>query len=159
MIQRIQSLYLLIAAGLGFLLFIMPVWVMHTGASGNTIYFYTYKLMAISAEHGTKEIQIDYLPLVLNVLILLFSLISIFLYKKRLLQYQFCRFTILLDAGFIAALVFAYDDAKKLYLKEGVDSFFQLPVVFPVLILLFVYLAARAIMKDEKMLRAADRLR
>ena len=86
--------------------------------------------------------------------------ITIFLFKRRLLQLRLCVVEMVLLVGsavmegvyyFLSYRVFAEQTFHTQVLKPAV----VLPLVCP----LFAYLAARAVFRDELMVRAADRIR
>ena len=86
--------------------------------------------------------------------------ITIFLFKRRLLQLRLCVVEMVLLVGsavmegvyyFLSYRVFAEQTFHTQVLKPA--------VVLPLVCLLFSYLAARAVFRDELMVRAADRIR
>jgi len=83
------------------------------------------------------------------------------MFKKRQLQIKLGKLTILLIAVQIAAIVF-YSDAVKAAIQTDPNDVlvaFKAGAIIPVLSLIFTYLAVHFIKKDDKMVRAADRLR
>ena len=80
------------------------------------------------------------------------SLITIFIYKKRKLQIKISYTMILL-------LVLAYVLYFILNLKSLSFSGIQYTFVFPLISVIFIYLAIKGIKKDEKLIRSLDRLR
>ena len=86
--------------------------------------------------------------------------ITIFLFKRRLLQLRLCVVEMVLLVGsavmegvyyFLSYRVFAEQTFHTQVLKPA--------VVLPLVCLPFAYLAARAVFRDELMVRAADRIR
>ena len=160
MLQRIQTIFLAIAFALHISLFFLPLITIHgnkTIQAGSQVELKIHQIETISGPE--KETKILYLTLIINSLILILLVISIFMYKNRILQNQFCRFLILLDTGLIVAIVFAFDKIKTIFPSLTFPNDYHFPLIFPVIAVLFVFLAARAIMKDEEKVRAADRLR
>ena len=155
MIQRIQTVYLFLAAVILFSMFFFPlVEVVDTGDR-----YYRYDL------HGIQEGMGETAPLVQSVLPLRFlvfvtallSLFIVFLYKRRILQIRLCIFNMVLLAG-IYALFFFY----LYHLNQEVDAAtisYKIPLVFPVLSIILIYLAIRNIGKDELLVRSYDRIR
>lgn len=147
MIQRIQSIFLLLASASAFALFVFPF--------GTT-----------SAPVAESEI---YLDSVYNIhdslgLLVLFSiagglaLISIFMFKNRKTQLLVGRLAIVANIiGFILVIVFYFNNAAELQEVNDQENYvgLSLPFVF----LLFAILAQRAISKDDKLVRSSDRLR
>ena len=79
--------------------------------------------------------------------------ITIFLFKRRLLQLRLCVGSAVMEGVyyFLSYRVFAEQTFHTQVLKPA--------VVLPLVCLLFAYLAARAVFRDELMVRAADRIR
>jgi len=81
------------------------------------------------------------------------SFAAIFLYKKRLLQIKLCTGIWVLQILFYITLFFAVRSSL------GGAVAWQIPLIFPLIILILDILALRAIKKDEKLVRSLDRLR
>jgi glucan phosphoethanolaminetransferase (alkaline phosphatase superfamily) len=146
MIQRIQSLYLLLAAAAGTATWFLNLW--KATLSNNTVSYF--------------NAQSSYLVFVVYMIIVLLALICIFLYKNRKLQFRLTVVNILLAVAAIALQYFKVQDHANKLVASGVNivSATYLPGAFlPVLILIFLYLAARGIYKDEKLIKSLDRLR
>ena len=118
-------------------------------------HLYTTKIVS-SGSFASSE-GIFYLGMALNGLLVLGMLISIFLFKNRILQMRVNAFMFLLNAGLIAFILFVPDRIVKEI--GGIVHYVFPGVVFPVVILLLLIMANRAIKKDELKVRAADRLR
>lgn len=148
MIQRIQSIFLLLAAGCAFGLFALP----------------------FATTNATIESSVNFSDAIYNIndhvaLLGLFgvagvlSFISIFLFKNRKTQLLVGRFSIIANIiGLILALVLYYNDSDKISDTEHVisDGF---GAYLPFLFLVFAFLAQRFINKDEALVRSSDRLR
>jgi uncharacterized membrane protein YcgQ (UPF0703/DUF1980 family) len=146
MIQRIQSLYLLLAAAAGAATWFFEIW--KATLSDNVVSYF--------------NVQSSYLVFVLYMVIVMLAVISIFLFKKRKVQFRLTVLNIFLS---IAAIVLQYfkvlDFANALQTGgKTITSSSYLPAAFlPVLILVFLFLAARGIYKDERLIKSLDRLR
>lgn len=134
MIQRIQSVYLLLAAvASGIFIFLFPLY-----GVGDTQYM----------------ILNDPTFVVLTVLSTLVSLFSIFRYRNRKQQVVSGRINIIVNFvlfGLILWMFFSTMNVDDAYL--GVGAF------MPIAAVIFIILANRAIMKDEALVRASERLR
>lgn len=142
MIQRIQSVYLLLAAILGVIAYFMPFAV--AGSDTMTL----SNVSALSGEVASAQI----FPWLLFSAILLTS-VAIFLFKKRKVQIQ-------VSAG--AAMVYLLTGSLFLILADRFTHLkidFQPWIALPFLSAFLCYAAVRGINKDEKLVRAADRLR
>ncbi len=147
MIQRIQTVYIFVAAILISTLFKLKL----ADLSVNN------ELLEFFAKGITKEGEILFngLPILLFTgLIVLLHVIVIFLYKKRILQIRILVFTIILLLGLFGMFFYftytGFDDAKVA---------FKVPVAFPIAAVVLDWLAIRAIGKDEALIRSLNRLR
>jgi len=147
MIQRIQTVYIFVAAILVATLFKLKL----ADLSVNN------ELMEFYAKGITKggEILFDGLPILLFTgLIVLLHVLVIFLYKKRILQIRILVFTIILLLGLFGMFFyFTYTGF------DGAKVAFKIPVVFPIVAVILDWLAIRAIGKDEALIRSLNRLR
>lgn len=135
MIQRIQTIYLFIVTVLGILLCCFPV-----AEAGD----FTIKWGATITFSG------------LSLLMPVVSLTTIFLYKKRILQMRLCSFDIILN---VLTLLLTALDIYLAHNKGDADIKLYWPVVIMPINVIFLYLAIRAIGKDEALVRSLDRLR
>jgi hypothetical protein len=153
MIQRIQSLYLLLVIIAYTLLFFLPIATYTTIATDITAETITrFSLPGITNANSNATI-----PLIAVVLILAVAvLVTIFLFKKRVLQIKITAIILLAHIGFIAALFYVADSVAR---KVGVEAVYDTGAYIALIPLVFLVLANRAIRKDEKMVRSTDRLR
>ena len=134
MIQRIQSIYLLLAAvSNGILIFLFPLYVVNG---------------------GSRMILEDPTFTIMTVLSTLVSLFSIFRYRNRQQQVVSGRINIILNFVLFGLFLFMYYTLSK----EAAVSF-HAGTFFPILSVILISLANRAILKDEALVRSADRLR
>ena len=138
MIQRIQTLWLLLAAACTFAAFKFPYYT-GTNAKGITPY-----------ELNATE---NFLLMLVSVAVRVFALITIFLFKKRALQLRLCVLGIALEA----LLIFLYYREVQTFVK-GQGTYSLTAILQSIIVLAFV-LAARAINKDAKLIKESDRLR
>jgi hypothetical protein len=138
MIQRIQSLWLLLAAACAFAGFKFPYYSgIKAGVTGFT------ELNATST----------LLLMITTIAVGVLALITIFLFKKRALQLRLCVLGILLEA----VLIFLYYRETKAFVPD--QSTYSLTAILHSVIVLAFVLAARGISKDSKLLKETDRLR
>lgn len=146
MIQRIQTIYLALAAACAFGLFALP-FATSAQSSDETSLF----------ADGIYNINDHAALLALFCGAGALALISIFLFNNRKQQLLMGRFAIIADViGIVLVLVFLYQDGTKTGAAEVQE---QLGVGLPILFVIFALLAQRGISKDEKLVRSADRLR
>ncbi|MDP2423470.1 MAG: DUF4293 domain-containing protein [Bacteroidales bacterium] len=150
MIQRIQSVYLAVAVIAITVMFFFPV----SSFYGNE-FFFSFGLMGVS-DQTLVEIKVWPLQIMAGMLIGL-TLVSIFLFKNRLLQTRIIRIALLLDLAFIIMIYFGYVDV--IVKKAKMSAQYEAGSYFPLIAIVFLLLAMRAVLSDEKKVRSADRLR
>ena len=156
MIQRIQTLFLLLAVIMGIMMFFFPVASFVSDLNYFKLYMYDLKNMVPNSEITFGFTTI--LPLLLvNVAIIVLSGYSIFLYKKRITQVKIVRFCMLLTIFMIVGIFFLYPNLIENQVE--VTTEFGFSAYIPLVSLLFLYLANRYIIKDERLVRSIDRLR
>lgn len=145
MIQRIQTVYLLLAAAAG-----AAPW-----------FFNLWRARLVNNTYSYFSGQSSYLYFVLMMVIIVLALVSIFLFKRRRLQLRLTILNILLSVGLIALQYYLIEGEKKRLTDTAVlDSSTYLPAAFlPVLIVVLLFLAARGIYKDERLVKSLNRLR
>ena len=111
-----------------------------------------YELSAL----GGAPLQGVWGLLLTTMLIPLLALIDIFLYKKRVLQARLNIFTAMLCLGYYGVLAIYVWQAK---LALGTDWHILPWAAIPLVCLVLTLMATRRILKDEALVRAADRLR
>ena len=149
MIQRIQTLYLLAVVALGISLLWLPVVQLVTPEEVDL------QVWEMSALGGVPLKGLWGLTLT-TVLIPLLALIDIFLFKKRLLQARLNIFTVLLCLGYYGVLAIYIWQAK---LALGMEWHILPWASFPLVCMVLTLMATRRILKDEALVRAADRIR
>ena len=151
MIQRIQTLYLLVVAALmAVTLFVPLAWFAADGAEYR-LYAFSLQTLEGGAVQGTV-----YMGLLLLASCLL-PLVTIFLFRRRMLQIRLCVVEMVLLLGAVAMEAIYYYLSARAFSDAAMYArgFIALPLVG----LFFAYLAVRAIFRDELMVRAADRIR
>jgi hypothetical protein len=147
MIQRIQSVYLLLVIIAYTLLFFFPI---ATYTTIDTVF--SFSILEISGANSNSSFPLMGAVIVLGLAVL----VTIFLYKKRLLQIKITAIILLAHIAFVAALFYVADVLSK---KFGADAVYESGAYIALIPLVFLVLANRAIRKDEKMVRSTDRLR
>jgi len=155
MIQRIQSLYLLLTTLLS-LLFLKGSFLSFIEKSGSVIKVTFNGIIRDTGGQGFEQIE-KLLPVSsLIILIPVLSLLTIFFFKKRKIQLWLALSVIILIVGFIFVLIYYSWIVITEYNAEIVPGF---KMVIPVLMLIFSVLAYRGIRKDDRLVRSYDRLR
>jgi hypothetical protein len=153
MLQRIQTVYLLLVAILAVITIFMPLAVLQSGDQ-----FYEFDVVGVSTMFGEPELMYATWGLfALTAIIALLALITIFLYKNRMLQIRLSIFNALVMVGFYAVFVYFVYDVKS---QIEVTAFsVKLALSFPLIALILDYLAIRNIGADEVLVRSLNRLR
>ena len=145
MIQRKQSIYLLIAAIMSAgLTFVFSLW---TNTQNNSA---TYLIDLFSGVTILEK-----LTPVLFFTSALLSIVTLFLFKNRQLQFVLGRLNILINLFLLGVLIYLSQtlSGEALVSEKGIGMF------FPVIVILLLVLANKAIKKDEDLVKSVDRLR
>ncbi|CEN47941.1 conserved membrane hypothetical protein [Capnocytophaga canimorsus] len=136
MIQRIQTLYMLVVV---ILAGVLPLFFALYTQANVKVYTYTHDILsgglfAISA---------------------ILAIVAIFGYKKRQNQFVFNRLNILINLTLLGVFVYRMltSSGESQISEKGVGIF------LPILSIRFLFLANKAIYRDEKLVKSADRLR
>ncbi len=135
MIQRIQSIFLFIAAlATGYAAFDPPLWEFKTDLLipyGLATVFYSY--IAVTA----------------------IAFISIFIYKNRKVQMNLIRLDIVLDIVLLGFLVYWFLNlpGENIFSEKGIG------LIYPLISIVFLVLAHKAIKRDDNLVKSVDRLR
>ncbi|MDR1225808.1 MAG: DUF4293 domain-containing protein [Prevotellaceae bacterium] len=133
MIQRIQSVYLVAATALVGLLFFFP---------------FSVCVDVLNEETSVKASS--YPLVILQTIVFVILVITLCMYKRRMLQIRFCVFNIVALLGY---------QGVALYMAMREVCSYQITLVFPLVAAILIFLALRAITKDEALVRSLDRLR
>ena len=172
MIQRIQSLYLLIAAVLMAMMAVMPIAEFY-GVNGENAEELVLKargfesvtaVQMTEAETGSEPVRVRIIgTMAMWVIVLLAAalpFVTIFLFKKRMLQFRLCASEMILLIGAqLFAILYTVRAVKSAALFDDVIYSLKLPFFFPVIASLFIWLAIRGIKKDIVLLKSLDRIR
>lgn len=157
MIQRIQSVYLFLASLILSLTFFFPV-AKFIGEKDSLI-LYVFKVVSLVPDSINIYDLMFIMPLLAIVsLTILFSLVTIFMHKNRLGQIKIIRFLMLMIAVMIGVIFLYYYDILEAT-SGAVPNFVQVGAFAPLVSLILLYLAYKGVMKDEKLIKSADRLR
>ncbi|MDP4240880.1 MAG: DUF4293 domain-containing protein [Bacteroidota bacterium] len=151
MIQRIQSLYLFLAAVALGLVFFFPL-----ANLSNIQDLVIFKITGFSKFSVLENIP-TWPLIIMNVVTLLLTLIIIGLYKKRPLQVRLTRIALMLNVIFIALMYFVYGDHLAKQIKMDIN--YEIGSLFPIISMIFQILAMYAINKDERLIKSVDRIR
>ena len=172
MIQRIQTLYLLVVVVLFATMVATPLLDFKINnvkldvenkeqakpdvkvTKDVKVYQMTYKGI-VDKESGDMLISTSLVTLY-EIVVAVIALITIFLYKNRGSQIKLTVFNMVLQVGFyVVVAVYMY----TAYKYANTDFDFHLPIVFPLISLILSYLAFRAIVKDDLLVKSLGRVR
>ena len=157
MIQRIQTIYLLVAAIAAVLLFVLPM-ATFTGPGGT--WEYTALAIQLLDETGDTASANPWPVAVLAGLMALMCGAVIALFKNRPAQLRLGKGMFLLGTALLVSVIFYFDDARTLASGDGEATVnYGFGLALPVLALIMVFLANRSIRKDEELVKSVDRLR
>ena len=143
MIQRVQTIYLFLASIVsGGLIFVFNLW--------NTI-----KEKIFVVDLFSKEvIALKVIPFMF-IMSAILSIIAIFLFNNRKLQFVIGRIIILINLFLLGLLIYLSLtlSGETLVSEKGIGMF------LPILVILLIVLANKAIKKDEDLVKSVDRLR
>lgn len=180
MLQRIQTVHLLIVAALTAVMFfpnfatvklgsVLPEGTAETVGPDSTITRVivpagveeelTFNLWGIY-QNGRKAVGTTYMT-ALTMLTLALAFVTIFLYRKRWLQVRLCFALMILLLG-IEAFIALYIYKLKEFLDSMMRGYaidYSVADVLPVVAMFFVYFAYRGIAKDIALVKSLDRIR
>ncbi|MDY0780282.1 DUF4293 domain-containing protein [Tenacibaculum sp. IB213877] len=143
MIQRIQSIYFLLAGIIsGGVSLLVSLWTNSKGSVFITDLFFGSSI--------TEKL----IPILFFCSALL-SVVTIFLFKNRKLQFVMGRINILINLLLLGVLIYLSQtlSGEALVSEKGIGMF------IPSIIILLLFLANKAIKKDEDLVKSVDRLR
>lgn len=147
MIQRIQTVFILIAAFLCGSLFFQKF--ADIIVNDELHIFNAYGIFK------NQELLFSGLPILILIgIVTALHFITIFLFKKRILQIRILAFTIILLLG-LCGLFFYFTYVSF----DEVKVAFKVGVAFPIVAVILDWLAIRAIGKDEALVRSLNRIR
>ena len=144
MLQRIQTVYLLIAILLaGLVAFLVPFW-----ADSND------ELVYLNSMLQTGEIFFMIIPAVFMVSALM-AVLTLISFKNRTKQIIYNRVNIVINFLLLGIVVYHQLNlpGETMVSEKGIGVF------IPLLVIVFLALANKAIIKDDKLVKSVDRLR
>jgi len=141
MIQRIQSLWLLIVAIAAFATYTLTLYI------------------GKQADGAIKEFLLadNFLLVILIIALGILAIICLFLFKNRKLQFKLSVLGVIFSLGFLFLEYIKVEDFKKDNLIQ--TGSYQIGALLPIVMVIFFFLAARGIYRDEKLVKSMNRLR
>jgi hypothetical protein len=162
MIQRLQSVFLLLVAILGIVIFLFPI-----ATYLSDIAFFKFFICSVRdysrQPFGDEATQARQFPMVytsilavLQLIIAVLAFVTIFKFRNRSLQIRLNYLNIFLSVLLVGGIFYYSTMLEKQYEimpQYGVGG------LFPLVTIILLFLANHFIQKDEKLIRSADRLR
>ena len=150
MIQRIQTIYLLIIVVLMVMTMSLPM-----------SYFYTetsiIQLSSLSLRSGEDVISNSPWPMfVISIIVAIITFITIFSYKIRQLQIRLTSYSILFLIGYYIVFALLVWKMTTTYSYKFSCSW---AICLPLISIILGWMAIRAIKKDEMLVKSYDRIR
>jgi len=150
MIQRIQSLYLLLGA-IGQIIFATGTYFIYKSSE------MTYQVCGSGIyNYEGEKVDGDSKSFFLGLAVALFAIITIFLFKNRKQQIKFSKIAGLITIAEIIFLVITFFNINQN--NENSISFGLSVFIAPITTILF-FLAHKSIKKDDELIRSVDRIR
>ncbi|MCF8364889.1 MAG: DUF4293 domain-containing protein [Bacteroidales bacterium] len=162
MLQRIQTVFMFLATIAGVLIFFFPVATYISNTDYLSFFIHTieslapqpFEEMASNSIHFGRWFTIPLAAGQLLIIIILFY--TIFQYKKRVLQIRLNTLNIFLNVLLVGG-IFYY--ATLLEGKTGASSQYGVATIFPLIVIVLLFIANYNIRKDERLIRSSNRLR
>jgi len=155
MIQRIQTVYLFLVLVFTLLFLFFPLGSLEIGATSYVIK--TWGVSPVSEQIlGDYNKVLGVISMILAFVVMILTVYITLQYKNRLLQIKLGKINILIHMVMVVTAFFYIDSIKK-----GLEEFFSygVSIIFPLLSMILILMANRAIKRDEELVRSADRLR
>lgn len=151
MIQRVQSIYLLIVS-----LFYFLYWFFG-------FEYYEKGFLIIDQSLGNLSKLIFSITSTFPMLIFIICFVTIFLFKKRKIQIFLCRFSLLISI-IVSLYTVIYFSFSLNYLLESMSSIIMQLLLYaailnPFMCSFFIYLSIESIINDEKLVRGDGMIR
>ncbi len=153
--QRIQTFYLFTVTVLSVMLLIFPVAGLQS-AGDSTVYELSVKGLYQLSPEGNSLLSGAWVLTAITVLIPVLSALTIFLFKKRMVQIRIISITIVLLAGYYGLLfIYLWQFGKSL----DANMYVEVIASFPLISIILGILAMRAIGRDEALVKSLNRIR
>jgi len=155
MLQRIQSIYLLLASLAIFALYLVPL--VHNvtldGKSADILVTGVFQVVNGQQAHTEVFVALTAVTAIIGII----PLIIIFLYKNRKQQIALCYSAMLVIVGYSFWMA---QTAKKVMGDIKIDTHnFGIGLFLSSISMLLIIFALKAMQRDEKLVKSADRLR
>jgi len=155
MFQRLQSLYLILAAICILAMFMFPILQIKIVDD-----IYDFTVFGINYSKEGKELNLVGFPFYILILVLAsFSILTILLYKKQNSQLKLGRLNYFLILMLIVMILFSLDEALEKMQNADVAHVSYQGFYFPMAAIAFVFLANRAIKRELEIIKVFEKLK
>ena len=157
MIQRIQSIFLLVAAIAAFSVIFLPIWDKTDAATAKEL---ELTALSLNYQEGGNPVQTKS-TIAIAILAGLGSIValgSLFSYKDRMKQMKLNLLNSFVLAGCVGAMAYYFYTSAAMF-SPSVQGNFSAGFFMPLVALLCNSMANRFIRRDEKLVKSVDRLR
>ena len=167
MLQRVQTIFLLLVAISMILMLFFPIWEKEARGQdqGGRITLDAFQQKFVQANtHGDNnntgeaESKPTFYIAILAILAASVATISIFKYDNRLTQIKLGALNALLIAGVMGTSLYMTINSEKI-IDPTIQGSYRIGFFMPVAALIFNLMANRFIRRDEKLVKSVDRLR
>ena len=167
MLQRVQTIFLLLVAISMILMLFFPIWektAREQDQGGRlTLNAFQQKFEQANTDDngesvGQEEKKPTFYIAILAIFAAIIATISIFKYDNRLTQIKLGALNALLIAGVMGTSLYVTMNSEKI-MDPGVQGSYKIGFFMPVAALIFNLMANRFIRRDEKLVKSVDRLR
>lgn len=156
MIQRIQTVYMLLALVCLTIFYFVPFGSLFIGSEVD-LCSYPINVFGVDVQMAEGLEHFSVIPLLVLISITALAvLVTIFLFKHRIAQIRLCAFSMIMSLG-CTGLSFFY--LYKIADKFGGDYSVTILIVLPIIACILLYLAMRAVARDEALVKSIDRIR
>ena len=158
MIQRVQSIYLLLATLAGLMTFFLSY--AHFDADGAKVAEYAmFGVFNVQSEMLEMTGPYSFPVWIFGALAVIVPFLTIFLYKNRPMQLRLAHLASLMNLGYVVYLFFAVDAINEQVFDNSLRVLHQAGFYMPVIAIVFCFLGVRGIKRDEALIKSLDRIR
>lgn len=154
MIQRIQTIFLLVVVAALIAFNFFPYWQNQAGENAVSHMLFPYAYVTIDGEITVEEFGLFSVVAGLSILAAVVAVIEIFQFKSRLTQMKIGALNSVIMTADLGLMTYFVLDIQKQHPGSFGIGLFILAIA-----MIFNIMARRAIQRDEKLVRSVDRIR
>ena len=154
MIQRIQTIFLLVVVAALITFNFFPYWESQPNEDGASHVLMPYAYLVLEGEASTPAFGLFSVVAGLSILAAVIGIIEIFQFKNRMTQMKIGALNSVIMTAVLGLMTYFVLDIQKSFAGSFGTGLFILAIA-----MIFNIMARRAIQKDEKLVKSMDRLR